>query len=161
MSVAEAEHALGVPLTPRVEGISAECWVTQRSDGQDGGIGYMVMDDKIVVIQAAPVDVSHQATNVTDTRGIGVGASEADIRRAYGDVKIRLAPGNSIEAEIEAAKTRAELGIKLAEPEPPLDWWVEVESPNHQRALIFDTRDSRVVWLRTGLKPAVMEEGCD
>jgi hypothetical protein len=37
----------------------------------------------------------------------------------------------------------------------------EVESPNHERALILDTRDSKVLWLRTGLKPAVMAEGCD
>ena len=90
-----------------------------------------------------------------------IGASEADIRRAYGNARIRLAPGNSPEAEIEAAQERARLGIKLAEPEPSLDYWVEVESPNHERALIFDTRDGKVLWLRTGLKPAVMAEGCD
>ena len=119
------------------------------------------MDDKIVVIQVAPDGSSQQVTNVTDTRGIGIGASEADIRRAYGDIKIRFAPGNSLEGEIEAAKERARLGIKLAEPEPSPDYWVEVESPNHERALIFDTRDSKVLWLRTGLKPAVMAEGCD
>jgi len=181
MSVAEAEHALGlsdvlrnhkyavgervhvlaVQLTPRMDGMSAECWVTQRADGKDENVFYKVMNDKIVVIAVIPATGKLQSANVTDVRGIGVGASEADIRRVYGDVKIELAPGDNVEGAIEAAKVRVRRGVKLSEREPALDYWAVVESPNHQRALIFDMRDGKIRGLKTGFLPVVMAaKGC-
>jgi hypothetical protein len=182
MSIAEAERALGmreyvvrlrkqVPgghvllqgaeLAPRADGKSAECWVTQRADGKDENVFYWVMNDKIVVIAAMPAAGKPRSANVTDMRGIGIGSSEVDIRRTYGDVKIVPAPGNSSGAEVKNAKERARPGIKLSEPVPSLEHWVQVESPNHQRAIVFDTRDDKIRWLKTGFLPAVMaEEGC-
>jgi hypothetical protein len=153
MTVDEAERALMAPLKPRDIGFSDDCWVTERADGKDEVISYVVEHGKIAMISLLPT--KGQTTNLTDTRGIGIGATEADIRRAYGQVKITRAPDFNEEAEIEAAKTRAELGIKMTEPEPSPEYWVEVESPDHKRAIIFNTRDSKVIWLRSGLKPVV------
>ena len=179
MSVAEAELALGlqdvlkshkyavgerldvlaVQLTPRVDRRSEECWVAQRADGKDEAISYVVINDRIVVVAAVPVVGKPQTTNVTDMRGIGVGDSVADIRKVYGDVRTELAPNDKGEAE--AGRGRERRGAKVSQPEPSLGYWVEVESPNHQRALVFDTRDGKVRSLRTGFLPEVMiARGC-
>ena len=95
-------------------------------------------------------------------RGLGVGATEADLREAYGlDLKIGYAPGYSKESEIAAAAERARLGIKRSKPEPSPEWWGEGDSPNHERTIIYNTRDSKVLWFRTGLKPWVTETECN
>ena len=162
MTVDEAEHSLMTPLAPKDVGFSDECWVTQRLDGKDEAIYYQVRKGKIAVISVSPNARKPQNTNVTDTRGIGIGSMESDIRRAYGQVKITLAPYYSEESEIEAAKERARLGIKLSEPLPSPEYRIEVESPNHQRALLYTTRDSKIIGLSTGFKPAVTDpEDCN
>jgi hypothetical protein len=33
--------------------------------------------------------------------------------------------------------------------------WIEAESPDHKRAIIFDTQDHKVTYLSTGFRPAV------
>jgi hypothetical protein len=161
MTVEEAERGLKASLTPKSVGDRDECWVTQRADGRDESVYYEVRYGKITAITVMPDLTKGATTNITDTRGLGVGATEADLRRAYGDLKIRYAPGYSKEAEIEAAAERARLGIKLSEPEPSPQWWVEVDSPNHERTIIYNTRDSKVLWFRTGLKPWVTENECN
>jgi hypothetical protein len=162
MTVNEAERALMTPLTPKDVGFSDDCWVTQRADGKDQAIYYRVQKGKIVVITVSPNPRKQQTTNVTDTRGIGIGTMESDIRQAYGEVKITFAPYFSEESEIEAAKERARLGVKLSQPLPSPEYWVEAESPNHERAIIFTTQDSKVIALRTGFKPAVRDpEDCN
>jgi hypothetical protein len=161
MTIQEAERALMTSFRPRDIAFTDECWITQRADGKDDEVYYEVQNGKIVIITVAPDLTKHGTTKITDTRGLGVGATEADIRKAYGDLKARFAPYFSEESEIEAAKERARLGVKLSEPLPSPEYWIEVESPNHERAIIFNTRDSKVLWLRTGFKPAVTEmEGC-
>ncbi len=96
-----------------------------------------------------------QESTLTDPRGIGIGAAEADIRRAYGQIDIKRAPYYDEEFEIEGAKVRAELGSKTPEPSP--HYWIQVDSPDHMRAIIFDTQDGKVTSLRTGFKPAVSD----
>jgi hypothetical protein len=161
MTVKEAERSLNASLIPKDAMSTAECWVTQRADGKDESVSYEVRNGKITAITVAPDLTKGATTNITDTRGLGVGATEADLRRAYGDLKIRYAPDYSKEAEIDAAAERARLGIKLSEPEPSPQWWVEVDSPNHERTIIYNTRDSKVLWFRTGLKPWVTESECN
>lgn len=162
MTVEEAQRALSAPLQPKDAASSDECWVTQRADGKDDAIYYRLQNGKISVITVWLNPRQQQSTAAADTRGIGIGATEADIRRAYGQVNITFAPYFSAESEIEAAKERARLGVKLSEPPPSPEYWVEVESPNHQRAIIFTTRDSKVVGLRAGFKPAVRDpEDCN
>ena len=161
MTVAEAERGLKASLAPKDAVSRDECWVTRRADGEDEPVYYEVRNGKITAITVAPDLTKVATTNIIDTRGLGVGATEADLRRAYGDLKIRYAPGYSKEAEIDAAAERARLGIKLSEPEPSPQWWVEVDSPNHERTIIYNTRDSKVLWFRTGLKPWVTETECN
>ena len=155
MTIEEAERALGASFKPRSVGSTDECWITQRADGKNEEVNYEVQNGKIVVISVLPDSASHGTSKITDTRGLGVGATEADIRRAYGEVKTSFAPYFNEESEIEAAKERARLGVKLAAPLPSPEYWIEAESPNHERAIIYNTRDSKVLWLRTGFKPAV------
>jgi hypothetical protein len=160
MTVDAAEHALMAPLNPKDIAFLNDCWVTQRADLKDEALTYVVEHGKIAVISVYPPQ--GQTTGLTDTRGIGIDATEADIRRAYGEVKISLAPDYNEQSEIEAAKTRAELGIKMSEPQPSPHYWVEVESPNHERAILFDTQDSKITSLRTGFKPIVTyNEWCE
>ena len=155
MTVAEVERALMASFQPKDIAFTDECWVTQRSDGKDPEVYYEVENGKIAVISVLP-DLAHGGTTkVHDTRGLGVGATEAEIRKAYGQVKIKFAPGYSAEGEAEAAKERERLGVKLSGPLPSPEYWVEVESPNHERAIIYNTRDSKVLWFRTGFKPSV------
>jgi hypothetical protein len=161
MTVEEAQRGLKASLAPKEAGERDECWVTQRADGKDESVYYEVRNGKITAITVMPDLEKGATTNITDTRGLGVGATEADLREAYGDLKIRYAPGYSKESEVAAAAERARLGIKLSKPEPSPEWWVEVDSPNHERTIIYNTRDSKVLWFRTGLKPWVTETECN
>ncbi len=104
MTIEEAERALGSSFKPKSVGFTDECWITQRADGKGEEVNYEVQNGKIVVISVLPSSASHDTTKITDTRGLGVGATEADIRRAYGEGKISFAPYFSEESEIEAAK---------------------------------------------------------
>jgi hypothetical protein len=141
MTVEEAQRGLKTSLMPKEAVDRGECWVTRRADGKDESVYYEVRSGKISAITVMPDLEKGATTNITDTRGLGVGATEADLREAYGlDLKIRYAPGYSKESEIAAAAERARLGIKRSQPEPSPQWWVEVDSPNHERTIIFNTR---------------------
>src|SRR5947208_7827939 len=78
MTIEEAERALLTSLKPRDIPFTDECWITQRADGKDEAISYEVQNGKIVVITVMPDLKSHGTTKITDTRGLGVGATEAD-----------------------------------------------------------------------------------
>jgi hypothetical protein len=148
MTVEAAEHALMAPLKLRDIAFTDARWVTERADGKDDGLSYVVQNGKIVIISLLPI--KGQKTSLHDTRGIGIGATGADILTAYGQVKITRAPCYDEESEIEVATTRAKLDVKQSEPQPSPHYWIEVESPNHERAIIFDTQDSKVTSLMTG-----------
>ena len=99
--------------------------------------------------------------NIVDAKGIGVGSTESDIRRGYHEVTKELAPDfrESEEELAEAAKERARHGITGPEPSP--HYWIIAESPDHRRAIIFETQDEKVLHFRAGLKPQVLaNENC-
>jgi hypothetical protein len=90
-----------------------------------------------------------------------VGSTESDIRRGYKLVEKVPAPDfrESEEYRAEAAKERFKHGITTPEPSP--HYWIVAEGPDHQRAIIFETQDEKVLYLRVGLKPQVMSnEDC-
>jgi hypothetical protein len=140
---------------------SKECYVTGRADGKEEALSYVIENAKIVVMTVFLPDDKRPNPNIVDTHGIGVGSTEADIRRGYGKVKKELAPDfrESEEDLAEDAKERARHGN--FEPEPSPHYWIIAESPDHRRAIIFDTQDEKLLYLRIGLKPHVMSsEDC-
>jgi hypothetical protein len=161
MTVAEAERALNAKLRPVDEPFSNECYVTGRADGKDEALSYVVENGRIVVMTVYLPGRRQPSPNIVDANGICVGSTGADILRGYKQVEKVLAPDfrSSEEYLAGAAKERAAHGIH--EPEPSPHYWIVAESPDHQRAIIFETQDERVLYLRTGLKPQVMfNEDC-
>jgi hypothetical protein len=151
MTVEAAEHSMGTKFAPISLPFSEDCWITSRADGKDKAISYVIANGKIVRIDFYPRD--GEQINLKTTAGIGIGSTEADIRRAYQDISITRAPYYDEESEVEAAKTRAKLGITA--PQPPPHFWVRVDSPNHESGIIFDTEDGKVTSFFTGFKNAI------
>ena len=161
MTVKEAERALKAKLAPVALPFSKECYVTGRADGKDEALSYVIVNARIVVMTVFLPDYRQPEPNIVDANGIGVGSTEADIRRGYEEVKKELAPDfRETEEELaEAAKERARHGI--TEPEPSPQYRIIAESPDHRRAIIFQTENEKVLHLRLGLKPEVMSsEDC-
>jgi hypothetical protein len=161
MSVAEAERALNAKLGLVSLPYSNECYVTKRADGKDEALSYVVVDSKIVVMTVWLPGDRQPSPNIVDENGIGVGSTESDIRRGYKLVEKVLAPYfRETEEELAAAaRERARQGITT--PEPSRQYWIIAESPDHERAIIFQTEDEKVLYMRTGFKPDVMSfEDC-
>jgi hypothetical protein len=151
MTVDAAERSMGATFAPVAEPFSEACYITRRADGKDEAISYVIENGKVVRVDFAP---NHgQKMTMKTTTGIGIGSSEADIRRSYKNIIITRAPYYDEESEIEAAKTRAELGITAPQPSPHFS--VRVDSPNHERGFIFDTQDSKVTSFSIGFKNAL------
>jgi hypothetical protein len=150
MTVEAAERSMGAKFAPVAEPFSEACYITGRADGKDEAISYVVQNGKVVRINFAP---QHGELTMKTTTGIGIGSTEADIRRSYKDIIITRAPYDDEESEIEAAKTRAELRITAPQPSPHFS--VRVDSPNHERGINFDTQDSKVTRFSIGFKNAL------
>jgi hypothetical protein len=131
-----------------------ECYETWRADEKDPAIGYVVENGKIAVINI--FDPEGHVPNVTDTHGLGIGATEDDIRRAYELVKKTPGPYDRGEPESDAAKPQAGQDTKTSETEYAPEFWMEVESPDQKRAILFNTKGSKVTWMSTGFKPSVL-----
>lgn len=90
MTVLEAEAALGVKLEPldTNDGVSSDsCWYTLRTDGVDQAIPYMIRDGRIARIDVNEGPIGKMGTNIPGVkteRGIGIGSSEEDVKKAYG-----------------------------------------------------------------------------
>lgn len=152
MTVKEAQRGLGAPLQPRdkLTYLSASCWVTSRADRKDQTVQYVIVDGKVSVINVFPSD--GQTPKAVDTHGIGVGSTEADIRQAYAQVNRRLAPHFSEEDEVKAAAKELQPdGVPVRPPE----YWVQAESSDRKRVIIFNTFEGRVTSMRLGIKPWV------
>jgi hypothetical protein len=161
MTVAEAERALNAKLGPVALPYSEECYVTGRADGKDEALIYTIENGRIVVMTVFLPDYRQPNPNIVDANGIGVGSTESDIRRGYKLVEKVPAPDfrESEEYRAEAAKERVKHGITTPEPSP--QYWIVAESPDHRRAIIFQTQDEKVLHMRTGLIPQVMSyEDC-
>ncbi|QPF88795.1 hypothetical protein [Bradyrhizobium commune] len=156
MTVQQAERALNAKLRSADAPFSKDCYVTGRADGKEEALSYVVIDGKITVMTVFLPKEQRPDPNIVDSSGIGVGSTEADIRRAYGRVRKELAPDFRFSKEelAEMAKERAKRGV--TEPEPPPQYWIVVENPDHKRAIIFQTRDQKVLHYEIGLKPEIM-----
>jgi hypothetical protein len=153
MTVAAAERSMGAKFAPISLPFSKDCWITGRADGKDKAIGYVIQNGRIVRIDFFPQN--GEQMNLKTTTGIGIGSTEDDIRRAYKEVAVTRAPYYSEDSEIEAAKYRAEHGITTPEPSPHFS--VRVDSQNHERGIIFETQDNKVISFMTGFKAAIEE----
>jgi hypothetical protein len=151
MTVEAAERSMGAKFAPIALPFSEDCWITGRADEKDKAISYVIENGKIVRIDFFPHEGAPM--NLKTTVGIGIGSTEADIRRAYKDISMTRAPYYNEESEIEATKTRAEHGITAPDPSP--EFWVRVDSPNHERGIIFVTQDGKVIYFFTGFKAAI------
>jgi hypothetical protein len=115
MTVEAAEHSIGAKFAPVAEPFSQACYITGRADGKDKAISHVVQNSKVVRINFAP---QPGLPTMKTTAGIGIGSTEADIRRSYKDIIITRSPYDDQESEIEAAKILAELGITASQPSP-------------------------------------------
>jgi hypothetical protein len=153
MTVEQAERALQAKLKPRGLPYNyEECYETWRADDKERAIGYVVENGKIAVINIFDPE---KVPDVTDTHGLGIGSVEDDIRRAYGQVKKTLGPYDR-GAESEAAAPQAGQDGKTSETEYAPEFWIEIESPDHKRAILFNTQARKVTWMSTGFKPSVL-----
>ena len=143
MTVEEAERALGTKLAPRSEVYTSDaCYATLRDDSKDPGITYVVEEGKITVINVFVV--GGQTPDVADRHRIGIGAAENKIRRGYRRAK--KSPG------FYDRDPPPEAGDPSYVPE----FWIEAESPDGKRAILFITQAGKVTSMTTGFKPMVL-----
>jgi hypothetical protein len=143
MTVKAAERVLGTKLEPRsIVYISDQCYETWRADKKDPGIGYVVEDGKITVIQVYSPD--GQTPDVIDKHHVGIGATEDDIRRGYGQVKKKLGFYDRGEPPEN-------------DPAYVPEFWIEAESPDNKRTILFVTKAGKITSMATGQKPTVLE----
>ncbi|WP_284417870.1 MULTISPECIES: hypothetical protein [unclassified Bradyrhizobium] len=158
MTVTEAERALNAKLGPMEPPYTSECYVVSRADGKDEALSYVIVDGRIAVISLFLDDGRRPDPKIVDANGIGVGSTETDIERAYGATERTFAPYESEETAEEMAD-RLKHGV--TETPPPPNHWVIAKNQDATRAIIFETRDRKVIYWRTGLLPAVMSwEDC-
>jgi hypothetical protein len=142
MTMKDAERALGTKLELRsIVYTSDECYETWRADKKDPGIGYVIEDGKITVIRVYSPD--GQTPDVTDKHRLGIGGTEDDIRRAYGQVKKSLGPYDRGEPPEN-------------DPAYVPEFWIEAESPDNKRAILFITSAGKITSMATGFKPMVL-----
>jgi hypothetical protein len=151
MSAKQAERALGAKLDPMsADGNgSAECWLTSRKGKIDRFIQYMIKFGKITRIDVFPgaAEISPKPVPAIKTpEGIGVGSSEDDIRKAYGEtVKKEVAPYGD-EDHIDATTSYS----------------LHVDTPDKKRGIIFETTHNRVESFSVGLHDSInMIESCN
>ncbi len=158
MTVTQAERALKAKLGPVEPPFTKECYVVGGADGRDAALSYVIVNGRIVVMMVFPRGGAKPVPPIIDVNGIGIGATETDIRRAYPQVKKELSPdfrGISPEEAEELARERAQQGI--TESEPPPSYWMTVESTDRKRAILFETNDGKVTAFSVGLKPEVLQ----
>lgn len=140
MTPAQAAKALGATLRPMGEDPDSEaCWITERVDGKAPGIWYMVENGHITRIDIGLDQDSGQAADIRSDKGIGLGASEQDVRRAYGKA------------------------LKVS-PHPyggPQDHYLLIDSKDGKTGMLFEVEGGKVTTFRVGRHPAVdYSEGC-
>lgn len=131
MTVSEAEAALGAKLSPFDPNDPAEqeaCWLTERADGTDRLVRYMVEDAVIARIEVWD-------KSIVVEKGIKVGDSEAQAREAYGAaLEITPHPG-----DYDHVQGR----------------YLTVYSPDKKRGVLFEVISGKIRAIRTGILPAI------
>lgn len=144
MTVEEAERALGAKLAPRsIVYTSDDCYATWRDDKKNPGITYVVEEGKITVINIFVAE--GQTPDVADRYRVGIGATEDDIRRGYRQAKKRRGFYDR------------DPPPEAADPAYVPEFWIEAESPDRKRAILFITWAGKVTSITTGFKPMVLE----
>lgn len=145
MTLAEAEEVLNAKLMPldASDGNSSEaCWYTNRADGVDQTISYMIWDGKIVRIDVddgEPGEVRNGDSRITTERGIRVGSSESEIKNKY-----------SSRVDVSAHPYGNET-----------DHYIRVLASNEEYGLLFETWNGKVSTFRAGTAKAIaLIEGC-
>jgi len=140
MTLKGAGRALGARLvvSPDYDDPS-ECSYANRADGRDANVAYMLHRDRIVRIDVDSRTAGKSFVDVRTEAGIGIGSSEADIRRAYG--------------------RRAKVG-----PHPygdRNDHYYRLDDNGRNYGIIFETWDGKVSEFRVGGHHAIEYiEGC-
>lgn len=140
MTVQEAEHALGAKLDPISPPFYKECWITSRSDKKDRVIQYMVEDENIAAIDVYPPAAETfplPIPAIKTPKGIGVGSTEEQIRKAYGkSVKKERAP-------------------YFDEDNKETAYWFHADNPDKKLGMFFDARYGRVLSFSVGTLEAI------
>jgi hypothetical protein len=147
MTLAQAEVALGVKLTPRDPKMFASdaCWYSKRADGQDGYIGYMVNKDRIVRIDVAPffmrlppVDKRWQAFTppASTEAGIHYGSTKDQVLKTYARHSVTIDPNPNGGDD---------------------DQYIGIKEYGRVGILVFETSGNVVNDMRVGLESVVYE----
>lgn len=145
MTFAEAEAALGkklTPLNPNDEVYTEACWFTERADGVDPAVAYMVMEDRIVRIDVFDnLDERKKIhPRISTALGIKIGSSEDEVKTAYGS---------------QLAISTHPYG------DEPNDHYMRVLTDDKAHGLLFETWDGKVTSFRIGTAQAIeFAEGC-
>ena len=135
MTKAQAEAAIGAKFgkddgSPESKG----CFVYTRADGMDSNLGYMIEKGHLTRIEVFTPKRSDMP--VTTDKGIGIGSTLAQVKRAYGKALV-----NEPDRENESAQ------IKIV---------------GQYGAIIFTMEKQRVRFFRAGAYPSVeYNEGCE
>ena len=141
MTLAQAEKALGVKLNMywSEEGDPKSCGTGVRADKRNGDVYYMLEGGHVVRVEVVTPDTGTTTKPpIRTAKGIRLGSTEAEVKRAYPGVKV--------------------------EPHPylgPAGHTIAVKSADGKTGIIFDTDGKTVIEMRAGVYPQVgYIEGC-
>jgi hypothetical protein len=135
MTLKQAESALGAKLrlAKPNDSDSKACDLADRRDGRDGNVSYMVENGRITRIDIIELDRrGGSSMRVSTETGVGIGATELAVRRAY---------GRSL--------------VVTPHPYDDTGHYLEIYGPGRKRALIFETANGRVTSFRAGRRTSV------
>lgn len=139
MTVAQAENALNANFKPMDPNYDERCGITNRADGVDPQISYMIQYDKIVRIDIDDHELAKFGTadpHVVTEKGIRIGATEDDIKEKYG-ATLTVYDGNEGEH------------------------YLNVLTSDQHYGLTFEALDGVVINFRAGIPDAIsLVEGC-
>lgn len=141
MTVAATQKALRSRLALDDPDPTAACATAMRTDGADPQVSYMFHHGKLVRIDVGEPEkpVPHELL-VPTAAGIKVGATEADVMKAYGK-----------RAKVAPHPYDAEHGHYL-----------DVYSASGKLGYVFETHDGKVIAFRAGTRLAIdLIEGCN
>ena len=141
MTLEQARKALGTPLHYKPDDPGhPECGHAQRPDAGGAGVHYMVEKGRITRIEVWPVDFDPVArlSAATTAKGVGLGATETQVKFAYGAaLKVQAAPYNG-EAH-----------------------WLILDDQDKRHGIVFETSKGRVTSFWSGRYPSLTySEGC-
>ena len=133
-SASQMERMLRQKILPVGEG----CVVVAADDGRFPGISYVIEDKRVSRINVDYYGNSEQPLAIRTAAGIGLGSTEDDVKKAYGD-RVRIEPN----------------------PGDPTWHYLYVDEPDHARGLAFDTDGKTVKSMHSGTYPALgYKQGC-